>query len=86
MRIRVINIPLSGVGNSGSFGNEKATFGGSLRIIEDGVGLRNVVVGPLSGEWCQYNSEKTMKDKGVNRKKKGEEWRYRNEATCIPVR
>jgi len=54
---------LSGVGNSGSFGDEKATVGGSLRIIDDGVGLRNVVVGPLSGERCQDNSEKTMKNK-----------------------
>jgi len=47
---------LSGVGNAGGFGNEEAAVGGSLGIVEDGVGLWKVVVGPLSGERCQDNS------------------------------
>jgi len=55
-------VALSGVGNSGGFGDEKAAVGGSLRVIEDGVGLRNVLVGPLSGERSQDNSEKRMKN------------------------
>jgi len=54
--MRIVVIPLSGVGNSSSFGNEKASVGGSLRIVEGGVGLWNVVVGPHSGERCQHNS------------------------------
>jgi len=53
---RRVRVPLSGVGNSGGFGDEKASVGGSLRIIENGVGLWNVVVGPLSGERCKHNS------------------------------
>jgi len=53
-----VGIALSGVGNAGGFGNEKAAVGGSLGIVEDGVGLWNVVVGPLSGERSQDNSEK----------------------------
>jgi len=51
-----VRVALSGVGDSGGFGDEKAAVGGSLRIIEDGVRLRNVVVGPLSGEWRQHHS------------------------------
>jgi len=51
-----VRVALGGVGNSGGFGDEKASVGGSLRVIENGVGLWNVVVGPLSGERCQDNS------------------------------
>ena len=60
-------LPLSSVWNSGSFADEKTAFGGSLRVVQHRVWLRDIAVRPLSSQRCQNNSENVlMNDKQFN--------------------
>ena len=53
-------LPLSSVRNSGGFGYEKTAFGGSLRVIQHRVWLRDIAVRPLSRQRCQNDPENVL--------------------------
>ena len=53
--------PLSGVRHSSGLRNQKASFSCSLLIIQYGMRLRNIAVGPLSRQWCENYPRKAEK-------------------------
>lgn len=71
---RGLRIALSRVRDASGFSNEKASVGSSLGVVEDGMGLWDVVVRPLSGKRCQNNSaskiNQQLKSMEIGRKKR----------------
>lgn len=58
-----MKVPLSSVRDTSGSSDEKTSFGSSLRVIEESMGLRNIVVGSHSVQRGQYNSKITGTEK-----------------------